>query len=271
MSSTPTVTASNFPPNSTTADTSIWVESTNSTTATSPISAVNTIVSTATSCQSIVASENSSSTVIRYCDAVVSFGDGHMPSMMLVPAYTLVWVPFVFEASGAAVPNSFFVAEVGMFGYADDAGMNITLGLYGPDGNLIDSDVNGLPSDYCEGQLCVHMGDSPSGSPNQIMSNESHVAMVSWPISQINCTLQQGGDFYVAFVVSHPVWIGGFSASDRSGGSGPEFGQSPWESPVTYEGQEGQQDLSLPTSLPQAQLTSPFEIAIVGELDVPAA
>jgi hypothetical protein len=88
-------------------------------------------------------------------------------------------------------------------------------------------------------------------------------------ITQSNFTLQQGDVFYVAFVSTHSIWVGGFSYTDRSGGSGLKYGQSPWESPVTYQGSEGQQGLTLPTNLPQAELTSSFETAIVGNVAIP--
>jgi hypothetical protein len=192
-----------------------------------------------------------------------------MPSMTLIPAYTLTWIPFVFDTSTVSMPNNQFLAQLGAYLYSDYAGMNISVGVYGPDGIFINADPIRLPSNWCNQAPCTWMGTSPNGAPNQIMPNESAKATGTFPVSLSNLTLQQGDIFYVAFVANHPIWIGGFSTSDRSGGSGLQYGQSPWETPVTDEASMGQLSVKLPPSLPPPALTSSFEIAISGTVSTP--
>jgi hypothetical protein len=189
---------------------------------------------------------------------------------MLIPANTVVWVPFVFDTTAGSMQNNYITAELNVYLYSDYPGMSITVGMYGSNGALLSIDKLGIAADYCQSAPCAWMGASPSGTSNQIISNESGKATVSFPINPTNLTLQQGSTFYVAFVATHAIWVGGFSAADRSGGNGLQYGQSPWEAPVTYEGSAGQQQAAtLPTSLPQATLTSSFEIAINGNVGIP--
>jgi hypothetical protein len=264
----PTVSSSSSASSSTTSSPS--PSTTATTMSSSSVTAFTTTVTTNTTCETTTnGAGTNSSTVGSFCEGLIPFGDGETPSGMLIPANTLTWVPLVFDTNASAVQNNFMTADVNVFLYSDYSGMNITVGVYGAGGNLINSDPGGLPSNYCNQVPCASEGASPSGSPNQVVSipNWPNKAAASFPADPYNLTLRQGSTFYVAFVSDRPIWVGGFSAADRSGGSGLQYGQSPWEAPVTYEGTMGQQQNAvLPNDLPSAALSSSFEISVSGNV-----
>jgi hypothetical protein len=201
-----------------------------------------------------------------FCEAEVRFGDGQTPSAILIPADTVAWVPMVFDTNASSYQGNSMLADVVLFLYADYTGLNLTVGIYGPNGSLISpNDPLQEPSNFC--QAPCNLSATPNGTANQIVSlpNWQHMAEGEFPVLATNLTLAQGSTFYVALVATHAIWAGGFSPSDREGGSGLQYGQSPWEAPVTYEGAVGQQtDAALPSSLPQAEFSSSFETSIYG-------
>jgi hypothetical protein len=195
-----------------------------------------------------------------------------MPSAMLIPANTLTWIQFVFETSAGSLRNS-VLAQLEVYVSSGYTEMNVTIGMYGPDGNLMSADSYVPPLSNCHIAPCEALGNA-SITPNQVMSMQNFTgqASESFPVDPANVTLPQGSVFYVAFVANQSIWVGGFSAPDRSGGTGLQYGQFPWEAPATYEGPMGQQqNATLPNSLPAPALTTSFETCIGGDVEIPSA
>jgi hypothetical protein len=249
--------------------------STQTTMSTSSFTAFSTTL--ATTCDESTSTNSSDDGSVNggFCEANVTFGDGDTPSAIFIPANTLTWVPLAWDTNASSYRWNYVVANVILVECSVYGEGKITVGVYGHQGTLINADDFELASGWansCAQDPFDSIGATPNGTANQVISvpNWQNIPNGAFPAFPDNVTLQQGSTFYVAVVATRSIWLGGFSASDRSGGTGLAYGQSPWEAPVTYEGAMGQQpNATLPNSLPQAVFTSTFEMSVAGNVGIP--
>jgi hypothetical protein len=142
-----------------------------------------------------------------------------------------------------------------IWGYAHEDGTLINLGIYGPNGNLVANDTDSMPGHSTTG--------SSNFTANQVMSFPSNAPQVGLAADVSKYNISEGSDFTVALVANHSLWVAGWTAANRTGGTGLAYGQSPWEVPVTYEAPVGQYT-ALPSILPQPSFESSFELGVGG-------
>jgi hypothetical protein len=201
-------------------------------------------------------------TVEAGCLRTYYFGDTDpTPSGILIPADTLVWTDFTYGASNS---NS-IAGIINFYPYADDGGVNVTVAIYGADGNLLGKSLTTFPSACQIDEDCNSLGNTPSGTINQIMSMHDTFT-TSCGVQLGNKNLPEGSTFSIALIADHALWLAGWSAADRANGTGPQNGQTPWQTPSTFDTPN---ITSMPTTLPQAASTSTFEVNFSGTAEYP--
>jgi hypothetical protein len=186
-----------------------------------------------------------------------SFGNNWFepPSAILIPAYTLVWTNFQLQESGSYNVGG----SISYFPFPDAVGANITVAIY-LNGNFIVNSTTPVPDN-------PHVTNSSliptSNSSNSIFALKG-VTLSGGVGTQTPWTVSlNGATITIAMISDKPLWLSGWTQSDMTEGTGPQFGQSVGQLNGTYEWPDS--GASIPNSLPQPTTTLSFELQFSGD------
>ncbi|MGI0084274.1 MAG: hypothetical protein ACREBQ_04245 [Nitrososphaerales archaeon] len=189
--------------------------------------------------------------------AVSYFGNHNFepPSAILIPANTMVWTNFKLDENS----NSLVAGSIVFFPFPNVIGANITVAIYF-NGYLNASSTTPVADE----NYGVNASLIPSSeSPNSVFALTG-LTPTTGVGTQTSSALSLNGTITIAIISSRSIWLAGWTETDMSKGSGPQYGQSTGQLAGTYEVPES--GTYLPPSLPSATITLSFELQISGDL-----
>ena len=178
------------------------------------------------------------------------------PSAVLISANTLVWTKFQLDNNSNYYVASSFV----LFPFSDLNGANVIVAVY-LDGNLVANSTTTIPNNNYR----INSSLMPSSdASNSIFSLTGVTPTVGVGTQTTSAVSLSGTSLSFAIISDRPIWLAGWTQTDMSKGTGPQFGQSTGQLAGTYEVPET--GTYLPRSLPSATITIPFELQISGDL-----
>jgi hypothetical protein len=189
---------------------------------------------------------------------VQQFGNQYFepPSGILIPANTLTWTNFRFNETSKV----YVAGGINFFPFPVTIPANITVAIY-LDGVLSASSTTYVPSRNYE---MTSSSIPTSTSANSIFALTGLIPTVSVGTQSTSALNVYGVTVSVAILSDKPVWLAGWTPTDMSGGTGPQFGQSIGQLAGIYEA--SLPSTSLPGSLPQATAQPNFEFQFSGGL-----
>jgi hypothetical protein len=195
---------------------------------------------------------------IQSSTPVYNFGNHYFepPSAILISAYTLVWTSFQLDNNS----NFYLTASFAVYPFSDLNGTIFTVAIY-LSGKLVANSTTTMPDNNYK----INPSSMPSStSANSIFALTGMTPTVGATAETPSAISLNSATISFAIVSDRPIWLAGWTQSDMSSGSGPQFGASAGQLAETYEALEP--GTNLPNSLPLATTSQPFELQVLGGL-----